>query len=145
MISTLIVEDDYLIGHAVEQWLAKDNRVDWVRSVSDAQMALLETTYDILLLDIGLPDGSGLDLLKFLKRKKIVSGVLIMTAYGDIDSRVEGLDLGADDYLVKPIDFKELDARIRSVKRRKDGIIINLKQYFSWLLRRGIELYVDTT
>ena len=122
MISTLIVEDDYLIGHAVEQWLNKDQRVEWARSVADAKSALVNSTYEIILLDIGLPDGSGLDLLSFLKRKKIISGVIIMTAYGDIDSRVKGLDLGADDYLVKPIDFKELDARMRAVKRRKDGL-----------------------
>lgn len=122
MISTLIIEDDYLIGHAVEQWLNKEHRVDWVRSVTDAKNSLVDSSYEIILLDIGLPDGSGFDLLNFLKRKKNTAGVLIMTAYGDIDSRVKGLDLGADDYLVKPIDFKELDARIRAVKRRKDGL-----------------------
>lgn len=122
MISTLIVEDDYLIGHAVEQWLGKDHRADWTRSVAEAKDALVESSYEIILLDIGLPDGSGFDLLSFLKRKKNTAGVIIMTAYGDIDSRVKGLDLGADDYLVKPIDFKELDARIRAVKRRKDGV-----------------------
>ena len=122
MISTLIIEDDYLIGHAVEQWLNKEHRVDWVRSATDAKNSLVDSSYEIILLDIGLPDGSGFDLLNFLKRKKNTAGVLIMTAYGDIDSRVKGLDLGADDYLVKPIDFKELDARIRAVKRRKDGL-----------------------
>jgi two-component system response regulator QseB len=122
MISILVVEDDYLIGHAVEQWLVKEGRVQWAQSVAAAQMMLDDTDFDIVLLDIGLPDGSGLDVLKYLKRRKSNAGVLIMTAYGDIDSRVQGLDLGADDYLVKPIEFKELDARIRAVKRRKDGV-----------------------
>ncbi len=134
MISTLIVEDDYLIGHAVEQWLNKDQRVDWARSVADAKSALLDSSYEIILLDIGLPDGSGFDLLSFLKRKKITAGVIIMTAYGDIDSRVKGLDLGADDYLVKPIDFKELEARMRAVKRRKDGLLSTEIEHGSILL-----------
>ncbi len=122
MISTLVVEDDYLIGHAVEQWLVKEGSVQWAQSVAAAKKMLDDTDFDIVLLDIGLPDGSGLDVLKYLKRRKSSVGILIMTAYGDIDNRVQGLDLGADDYLVKPIDFKELDARIRAVKRRKDGV-----------------------
>lgn len=121
MISTLIVEDDYLIGHAVEQWLCKENRVRWARSLAEAQSALSDNEFDIVLLDIGLPDGSGIELLKFIRRINSDAGVLIMTAYGDVDSRVEGLDNGADDYLVKPIDFKELDARIRAVTRRKNS------------------------
>jgi DNA-binding response OmpR family regulator len=126
MISTLIVEDDYLIGHAVEQWLCKENRVQWARSLAEAQSALSNEDFDIVLLDIGLPDGNGIELLKYIRKIKSDAGVLIMTAYGDIESRVEGLDSGADDYLVKPIDFKELDARIRAVKRRQNNISSNL-------------------
>ncbi|MDB4224016.1 response regulator transcription factor [Granulosicoccus sp.] len=122
MISTLIVEDDYLIGHAVEQWLCKENRVRWARSLSEAQLELSENKFDIILLDIGLPDGSGIELLKYIRKIKSDAGVLVITAYSDVESRVEGLDNGADDYLVKPIDFKELDARIRAVTRRKNSI-----------------------
>jgi len=122
MNTILVVEDDPLIGNAVEQWLGQDSRVEWVQSMSAAQIQLQSEDFDIVLLDLGLPDGHGFDLLQMIKRRKIQSGVLIMTAYGDVDDRVRGLDLGADDYLVKPIDFKELDARIRSVKRRKDGL-----------------------
>ena len=121
MNTVLVVEDDALIGNAIEQWLAQSNRVDWVRTLSDAQSAVLENQYDIVILDLGLPDGHGFTLLKTMKRKKISAGVLILTAYGDIDNRIEGLDHGADDYLVKPIDFNELDARIRSITRRKNG------------------------
>lgn len=121
MNTILVVEDDALIGNALEQWLVQSNRVDWVRSVAEAETALLTGHYDMVILDLGLPDGHGFTLLKMMKRKKIDSGVLILTAYGEIDTRIEGLDYGADDYLVKPIDFKELDARIRSIKRRKDG------------------------
>ena len=122
MTSILIVEDDYLIGHAVEQWLSKDNRVRWSRSISEAKSACRETSFDIVILDIGLPDGSGIELLQHIRKIKSDAGVLIMTAYGDVESRVEGLDNGADDYLVKPIDFKELDARIRAVTRRKNSL-----------------------
>ncbi|MFT5894431.1 MAG: DNA-binding response OmpR family regulator [bacterium] len=122
MISTLIVEDDYLIGHAIEQWLCKENRVRWARSLAEARSALSVYNFDIILLDIGLPDGSGIELFMFIRKIKSDAGVLIMTAYGDVDSRVEGLDNGADDYLVKPIDFKELDARIRAVTRRKNSV-----------------------
>lgn len=122
MISILIVEDDAIIGHAAEMWLNQDNRVSWARSLHEAHIALKDQACDIILLDLGLPDGSGLELLNTLKRKKIASGVLIMTAYGEVENRVEGLDLGADDYMIKPLNFKELDARIRSVIRRKEGL-----------------------
>lgn len=147
MISTLVVEDDYLIGHAVEQWLIKEGRVQWAQSVSAAKQMLDETEFDIVLLDIGLPDGSGLEVLKYIKRRRSSVGVLIMTAYGDIDSRVQGLDLGADDYLVKPIDFKELDARVRAVKRRKDGVSAMLIEYGDLsfdLVNKTVELDNET-
>ncbi len=123
MNTILVVEDDTLIGNAIEQWLTQSSRVNWVRSQRQAETALQSNQYDIVILDLGLPDGHGFNLLKLMKRRRIDSGVIILTAYGDVDNRIEGLDLGADDYLVKPIDFKELDARIRSVKRRKDGLL----------------------
>ena len=122
MNTILVVEDDRLIGNAVEQWLGKDNRVTWVQTLQAARSELSTGDFDIVILDLGLPDGHGLELLKFLKRSRNTAGVLIMTAYGESGNRIEGLDQGADDYLVKPIDFKELDARIRAVKRRKDGL-----------------------
>lgn len=122
MISILIVEDDAIIGHAAELWLNKENRVSWARSLSEAHHELRDQSFDIILLDLGLPDGSGLELLNTLKRRKIEAGVLIMTAYGEVEDRVQGLDLGADDYMIKPLDFKELDARIRSIIRRKEGL-----------------------
>lgn len=123
MNTILVVEDDPLIGSAVEQWLGQNSKVTWVQSLSAAQSLLQSEEFDIVILDLGLPDGHGFELLSMIKRRRIEAGVLIMTAYGEVDHRVRGLDLGADDYLVKPIDFKELDARIRSVKRRKDGLL----------------------
>ncbi len=121
MNTILVVEDDTLIGNAIENWLGQSSNVDWVQSLTEAETALVTRAYDIVVLDLGLPDGHGFTLLKIMKRKKIDAGVLILSAYGEIGTRIEGLDYGADDYLVKPIDFKELDARIRSIKRRKDG------------------------
>lgn len=129
MISILIVEDDSLIGHATEQWLSNEYQVDWSRTVEDASTNLANTVYDIVLLDLGLPDGNGLSLLRTLKRHRQTAGVIIMTASGDVKNRVEGLDAGADDYLVKPIDFNELEARIRAVKRRKDGLVNSILEY----------------
>ncbi|OED36730.1 hypothetical protein AB833_26255 [Chromatiales bacterium (ex Bugula neritina AB1)] len=122
MNTILIVEDDALIGNAMEQWLGQSNRVEWVRNAAEAVSALNVKAFDIVVLDLGLPDAHGFSVLKMMKRKKIDSGVLILTAYSEVENRIEGLDMGADDYLVKPIEFKELDARIRSIKRRKDGL-----------------------
>ena len=121
MNTVLVVEDDALIGSAMEQWLTPASRADWVRTLAEAQSAVMEKSYDIIILDLGLPDGHGFTLLKMMKRKKLSAGVLILTAYGDVENRIEGLDYGADDFLVKPVDFNELDARIRSILRRKDG------------------------
>ncbi|MBX2885632.1 MAG: response regulator transcription factor [Granulosicoccus sp.] len=118
----LLVEDDAIIGQAASLWLKESQQVDWVRTLSEAQSALKRNTYDLVLLDIGLPDGSGFDLLPFISRRKLDCGVIVMTAYGESDHRVRGLDGGADDYIVKPLDFKELDARIRAVLRRKQGV-----------------------
>lgn len=122
MISILIVEDDPLIGEALKQWLSKDHPVVWAKTHTEARVQLDSSLFDIVVLDIGLPDGSGLDLLRHMKREKQEAGVLILTAYGEVEQRVTGLDLGADDYLAKPVDFKELDARIRAVRRRKDQL-----------------------
>lgn len=121
MNTILIVEDDALIGNAMEQWLVQSNRVEWVQTLAAAESELISRPYDLVVLDLGLPDGHGFTLLKMMKRKKIASGVLVLSAYGEVDTRVEGLDHGADDYLVKPIEFKELDARLRSIMRRKEG------------------------
>ena len=123
MNTVLVVEDDALIGNAIEQWLKQNHQVTWTRTVADTNIALNTAEFDLIVLDLGLPDGSGFDLLRRIKRQKIESGVIILTAYSEVDHRVQGLDLGADDYVVKPVDFRELEARLRSVKRRKDGLV----------------------
>ena len=118
----LLVEDDLMIGRSLDRALTNVGlAVDWVRSAADCVAAVEGTDYGLLLLDLGLPDGSGLDILHNLRRRSAATPVVIITARDDVASRVAGLDGGADDYIVKPFDFDELNARIRAVIRRHLG------------------------
>ncbi|MFT6031003.1 MAG: two-component system response regulator QseB [Oleiphilaceae bacterium] len=118
----LVVEDDKIIGDGLVQGLMMDNyAVDWVETKESADTALRTTPYDLLVLDIGLPDGSGLDVLKKLRREESDMPVLILTAYDETPQKIKGLDSGADDYLIKPFDLDELRARIRALQRRANG------------------------
>jgi two-component system, OmpR family, response regulator len=115
----LLVEDDRMIGAAVSEAL-KDAAyaVDWVRDGEMAAEAVRSENYDIALLDLGLPALDGLGVLKRLRADKRPLPVIILTARDGISDRIEGLDLGADDYLVKPFEVGELLARMRAVLRR---------------------------
>ncbi len=93
-------------------------RIDAVGSLADAEEAIATTPYDLLLVDLGLPDGDGLDLIRATRRAKNQTPILILTARGAIDERIAGLDAGADDYLVKPFNHGELLARCRALLRR---------------------------
>jgi DNA-binding response OmpR family regulator len=118
----LLVEDDVMIGRSLDRALTRAGMaVDWVRSATDCANALRGSGYGLLLLDLGLPDGSGLEILRTLRGQKGDTPVVIITARDDVASRVAGLDAGADDYVVKPFDFDELNARIRAVIRRHQG------------------------
>ena len=118
----LLVEDDPMIGEAVLDALrAEHYAVDWVRDGSMAETALRTEEYDLVLLDLGLPGGSGLDVLRGLRARRATVPVLIATARDGIADRIAGLDAGADDYLVKPFDVDELQARIRALLRRSAG------------------------
>ncbi|TQV85169.1 response regulator [Exilibacterium tricleocarpae] len=118
----LLVEDDKIIGDGVSQGLQLESyAVDWVTTVKHARGALDLTTYDLMILDIGLPDGSGFDVLDSLRRTDGNMPVLILTAYDETSDKVKGLDLGADDYLIKPFDLEELLARVRALRRRASG------------------------
>lgn len=118
----LLVEDDPMIGESIRTGLRDDGfAVDWAREARQAEAALGSEPYALLLLDLGLPDKSGLDLLRDLRRRVDPLPVLIMTARDAISDRVQGLDMGADDYLVKPFDLDELAARIRALLRRHAG------------------------
>lgn len=120
----LLVEDDPMIGQGVCEGLELDHLVvDWVRDGEQARLALAapESAYAVLLLDLGLPRLSGLDLLSELRRAGNAIPVLILTARDALSDRVDGLNAGADDYLVKPFELKELVARIHALARRAAG------------------------
>lgn len=118
----LVVEDDKIIGDGIVQGLGIDEyAVDWVEDVESAETALDANEYGMIVLDIGLPDGSGLDVLKNLRNQGKDIPVLILTAYDDMSFKVKGLDGGADDYLIKPFKLEELLARLRALRRRASG------------------------
>lgn len=118
----LLVEDDGMIAEAVCTALQQDGHVvDWMRDGTSAAAALAASSFDIVLLDLGLPKRGGLDVLKDARAQGIGTPVIIITARDDVQSRVAGLDTGADDYLIKPFDLDELAARMRSVLRRVAG------------------------
>jgi len=118
----LLVEDDEMIGDAVRKGLRDESAaVDWVQSVRHAELALAGAPYDAVLLDLGLPGGDGLGLLRALRARRDDVPVLILTARDSVSDRVAGLDAGADDYLVKPFALDELAARVRALVRRRAG------------------------
>lgn len=118
----LVVEDDKIIGDGIKTALQLEGyAVDWVENVESATLALQTHAYEMLLLDIGLPDGSGLDLLARIRAQKNDIPILMLTAYDDVGYKVRGLDGGADDYLIKPFKLEELQARLRALHRRREG------------------------
>src|SRR5512139_437183 len=122
----LLVEDDPMLGAALKAGLQQDGHVvDWVQSAGQADTAWIAAgraaAYDAIVLDLGLPDGSGIDLLKRARRRRNATPVLIATARDRVADRIAGLDAGADDYMVKPIDLDELAARLRAIERRVVG------------------------
>ena len=118
----LVVEDDPMIGRAVVNGMqGAGYAVDWVRDGAAAELALGQGTYDLALLDLGLPRKDGLEVLKSLRRARQDVPVLVITARDSVADRVAGLDVGADDYLAKPFDLDELLARARAVIRRRAG------------------------
>ncbi len=120
----LVIEDDRMIGEAVVGALVADgDTVDWVRDGEAGDTALRTNDYDLVVLDLGLPRRDGLSVLKALRARKARVPVLVTTARDAVADRVAGLDAGADDYLVKPYDLDELQARIRALVRRASGRI----------------------
>jgi two-component system OmpR family response regulator len=118
----LLVEDDTILGAAVRDQIAGDGHsVDWVTRLDAAADAMAGTAYDLILLDLMLPDGRGIGFLRTLRSRGDVTPVIILTALDQVSERILGLNAGADDYLVKPFDLAELSARIGSVGRRYSG------------------------
>ena len=118
----LLVEDDPMIGEAVQDALKDASyAVDWIKNGQTALLTLDAQHYDVVLLDLGLPGKDGLEVLSGLRAKKHSVPLLIITARDGLDDRLNGLDGGADDYVLKPFEMKELLARMRAVLRRKGG------------------------
>ena len=135
----LLVEDDVMIGEGLIAALgAEGMSVDWVRDGAAAEAALHDAGFAIVLLDLALPGAEGLDLLKSARRRGVDTPILIITARGAVDDRVSGLDLGADDYLLKPFEVRELTARMRALIRRRAG------RATSTLAAGGVELDAET-
>lgn len=117
-----LVEDDLELGKALQSALQDAGQdVVWVRRVADARHWIDSDPFDAILLDLGLPDGSGLDFLKLLRSEGKTLPILVITARDSLEDRLGGLDIGADDYLVKPFAVSELLARLRAVVRRATG------------------------
>ncbi len=118
----LLIEDDRMIGEGLSHGLAAEGySVDWVRDRPTAETALRVGGHALVLLDLGLPGADGLQVLRSARTAGNDTSVLIITARDGLDSRVAGLDLGADDYLVKPFEMRELLARMRAILRRRAG------------------------
>ncbi|WP_374627982.1 response regulator transcription factor [Devosia sp.] len=115
----LLIEDDHVLGAAIRDHInSTGHSADWMQRLDDARLALDAVAYELVLLDLNLPDGRGLDLLRQLRAAGNAVPVIITTAQDQVAIRIEGLNSGADDYLVKPFDLSELTARIAAVARR---------------------------
>jgi len=126
----LLVEDDDILGAAVRDQIAADGHaVDWFQRLDDSDDAVSTTQYDLILLDLHLPDGLGLTFLTRLRQRGSAVPVIILTARDQLSDRLSGLNAGADDYLVKPFDLSELSARISAVSRRYSGNPNPLSKY----------------
>jgi len=118
----LLVEDDLMIGQGLQTAVRQAGyAIDWMRDGDAAFAAVSTTTFDLVLLDLGLPKRDGLALLRELRRRGDATPTIILTARDEVQSRIAGLDAGADDYIVKPFDLDEVLARMRSVLRRAAG------------------------
>jgi DNA-binding response OmpR family regulator len=118
----LLIEDDPMLGKALVRGLVHHGMsVDWAHDGTEGSAALTQDEHALVLLDLGLPKQSGIDVLKAARAAGLAVPVLIITARDGVDDRVAGLDVGADDYIVKPFELRELLARIRAVRRRHNG------------------------
>lgn len=131
----LLAEDDPLLGDGLQVGLRQLGfQVDWMRDGVAAERALASGNYSAAVLDLGLPLKDGIAVLQALRSRKISTPVLVLTAREAVLDRIRGLDLGADDYIVKPVDLKELAARLRALIRRSHGQIYSTLRYAGVLL-----------
>ena len=122
----LIVEDDRSLSRSINDYLKLEGHICEVAlKLSEAVEKASVSKYDCIILDIGLPDGNGLDLIREMKANKLTGGILILSAKSSLDDKLTGLNMGADDYLTKPFHFAELSARINSIYRRNNFLGLN--------------------
>jgi DNA-binding response OmpR family regulator len=125
-VKLLIVEDDRSLCAAINDYLKMEGHVvEIAQNYRQAINKAADNIYDCIILDIGLPDGSGLDIIRELKANKSTDGILILSAKSSLDDKITGLKIGADDYLTKPFHFAELSARINSIYRRNHLLGLN--------------------
>ena len=116
----LVIEDEKALADNIKSYLSTNEVIcEVAQNYQEAVAKLNVYSYDIILLDIMLPDGNGLDVLRFLKEEQSEAGILIISAKNSLDDRVAGLELGADDYLTKPFHLSELNARLKAIYRRR--------------------------
>ena len=126
----LLVEDDAALGHAMSTSLNRSGyTVDWAHDGYEADIALHDHVYDAVILDLGLPKIDGFEVIKRMRGRKVMTPVIILTARDDLDDRIKGLDLGADDYLTKPFKLPELEARLRAQIRRNNASLASTIEY----------------
>jgi len=119
----LLVEDDEQLGRGIQRALQRDgDQVDWLTNGTQALTAIRQESFELIILDLQLPGEDGISVLTKMRAESIDSPVLIMTSRDTVDERVLGLDSGADDYVVKPVELKELRSRIRALSRRSHGL-----------------------
>ena len=118
----LLVEDDEQLGQGIRKALMRDgDHVDWLTDGAQALSAIRSDSFELIILDLQLPGKDGISVLQTMRKESINTPVLIMTARDTVDERVLGLDSGADDYVVKPVELKELRSRVRALSRRSHG------------------------
>lgn len=147
----LIVEDDVILGDGLCEGLRQDGHtVDWLTDGGDALHALEADEFDVVILDLALPGHSGLEVLAHWRQAQQQVPVLVLTAYEGTDDCIAALDQGADDYVTKPVDLAELEARLRALLRRANGhadnclscgaVSLNRSDRMAWVDETGIEL-----
>ena len=147
----LLVEDDEHLGFGIRKALMRDgDHVDWLVNGSQALSAIRAERFELVILDLQLPGMDGIEVLRRIREEAIDTPVLIMTARDTVDERVLGLDSGADDYVVKPVELRELRSRIRALSRRSHGkaapdvvigpLRINIPNQIAWFRDEQIEL-----
>ena len=121
--NVLIIEDERSLQESIRKYLSDGNyHCEVASTYQEAQEKINLYRYDCILVDITLPDGNGMEIIKELKRIRSLAGIIVISAKGSLNDKLLGLDIGADDYIAKPFDLSELNARINAVIRRKQGI-----------------------